>query len=239
MGSIVLRAIIIYGLILVVFRIMGKRQIGQMQPFELVLTLIIADLATIPVADAAIPLLHGIIPLLTMLVLHYFLTLICHKSNKIDKMINGKPIIVVTPTGVDYQAVQSLNISMEDVIEGIRGKGFFSLDEVAYVIVETTGQINVMAKTSCAPVTKSDLDIPHDISSLPVTLVSEGALMTENLSIAGVEEGFVEELLNRASIKKIADCIICTLDKNGKVFIQGKGASAQVLDTKEGGSICV
>lgn len=237
MGTIVIRAILIYILILFVFRLMGKRQIGQMQPFELVLTLIIADLATIPVAEIAIPFLHGVVPLLTLLVVHYFLTIVCQKSVKLDKIINGKPIIVLTPEGIDYKAIKSLNISIEDIIEGIRGKGFFSLEDVAYVIVETTGQINAMAKASNAPATKSDLNIAHDLSSLPITLVSEGAIMKDNLDIAGVDESFVQDMLKKAKIKKMKDCIICTLDKNGKIYIQAKNQHYQLFQTKQGGGI--
>ena len=183
--------------------------------------------------------LHGVVPLLTLLVVHYFLTIVCQKSVKLDKIINGKPIIVLTPEGIDYKAIKSLNISIEDVIEGIRGKGFFSLDDVAYVIVETTGQINAMAKASNAPATKSDLNIPHDMSSLPVTLVSEGQIMKDNLSIAGVGEPFIEDMLKKAKIQKMKDCIICTLDKNGKVYIQAKNQHYQLLQTKQGGGIKV
>lgn len=239
MGTIVLRALFVYILILFVFRLMGKRQIGQMQPFELVLTLIIADLATIPVAQTSIPLVHGVIPLLTLLVVHYFITIICQKSNKIDKFINGTPIIVMTPDGINYQAMSSLNISIEDLIEGIRGKGFFSLDEVAYIIVETTGTINCMAKSSNAPVTKDDMKIDYDKSTLPITLVSEGALMKENLNIAGVGKDFVNKILEEAGIKKIQDCLICTLDKNGKVYIQEFEKTYKIIHTKEGGDIKV
>ena len=237
MGAIIIRALIIYILILFVFRLMGKRQIGQMQPFELVLTLIIADLSTIPMAEMTIPLLHGVVPLLTLLVVHYFLSIICQKSVKLDKIINGRPIIVVTPEGIDYKAIRSLNISIEDIIEGIRGKGFFSLDDVAYVIVETTGQINAMAKASNSPVTKNDLNIKHDISSLPVTLVSEGSVMKDNLDTAGVSEDFIRDMLKEAKIKKIKDCVICTLDKNGKVYIQAKNQHYKLLQTKQGGGI--
>ena len=109
----------------------------------------------------------------------------------------------MTPEGIDYKAIRSLNISIEDIIEGIRGKGFFSLDDVAYVIVETTGQINAMAKASNSPVTKNDLNIKHDISSLPVTLISEGSVMKDNLDIAGVSEDFIRDMLKEAKIKKI------------------------------------
>ena len=95
MSTIIIRAIIIYFLILIVFRIMGKRQLGQMQPFELVLTLILADLGTIPMAEISVPLLHGIVPLVTLVLVHYFLTLLTKASSKFGEFISGKPIIVI------------------------------------------------------------------------------------------------------------------------------------------------
>ena len=125
---------------------MGKRQLGQMQPFELVLTLIIADLATIPMAEASVPILHGVIPLLTLVVLHYFLTLLTRKSEILNKVISGKPVIVINPNGVDYNAIKNLNISIDDLFESVRGCGYFSLDEIQYAIVETNGTVNVLAK---------------------------------------------------------------------------------------------
>ena len=135
MLTIIVRAILIYILVLFVFRLMGKRQIGQMQPFELVLTLIIADLATIPMAESSVPVLHGVIPLLTLVVVHYFLTLISKNSVKFGNFISGKPVIVINPKGIDEKALHSLNITVDDLFEAIRGAGYFNLEEVQYAIM--------------------------------------------------------------------------------------------------------
>lgn len=129
MLTLIIRATLIYLLVLLVFRIMGKRQIGQMQPFELVLTLIIADLATIPMTEASIPILHGIVPLITLVVVHYFLTLFSKKSVKINSILNGKPILIINPNGIDYKALQELDITIDDLFEAIRESGYFNLEE--------------------------------------------------------------------------------------------------------------
>ena len=137
MLTIVFRAIIIYIVVLFLYRLMGKRQLGQMQPFELVLTLIIADLATIPMAEISVPVLHGIVPLLTLVLLHFLLTLLSKLSSKFSTILSGKPVIVVNPNGIDYRALKNLNLSIDDIMEAIRGAGYFRLEQVQYAIMET------------------------------------------------------------------------------------------------------
>ena len=135
MLTLIIRAIIVYLLVLLVFRLMGKRQIGQMQPFELVLTLVIADLATIPMAESAIPTLNGVVPLITLVVVHFFLTFFSKKSPKVASLISGKPMIIIDPNGISYETIEKLNITVEDIFETIRGQGYFRLEEVQYAIM--------------------------------------------------------------------------------------------------------
>ena len=113
MLTIIIRSILIYFIVLLIYRLMGKRQLGQMQPFELVLTLIIADLATIPMAEVSVPVLHGIVPLLTLVVVHFILTLITKSSQMLSKVISGKPSIIINPKGIDYAVMKKLNLSTE------------------------------------------------------------------------------------------------------------------------------
>lgn len=223
MFSIILRAIIVYVIVLTVFRLMGKRQIGQMQPFELVLTLIIADLATIPMAEMSVPLLHGVIPLLTLVVMHYILTIISKKSTKFSRFISGKPIIVVNPSGVDYDAIRELNISVDDIFGAIRAKGYFKLEQIQYAIMETNGTINVMPKSEFSPATNGDLGLKVDNESIPITLVSEGNLMQENLSLANVSADFVKNLVKKAKISSLKNCLVLTIDANNQVYAQEIG----------------
>ncbi len=222
MLTIIVRAIVIYILVLFVFRLMGKRQIGQMQPFELVLTLIIADLATIPMAELSVPVLHGIVPLLTLVVVHYFLTLISRNSTKFSNFISGKPVIVINPKGIDEKALRSLNITIDDLFEAIRGAGYFNLEEVQYAIMETNGTVNVLPKSDFSPVVNKDLKLKLEETSIPVTLVSEGKIMKDNISLAGVDQNFIEKLMKKAGIEKISKILVLTLNKSGTVYIQEK-----------------
>ena len=223
MFSIILRAIIVYTIVLIVFRLMGKRQIGQMQPFELVLTLIIADLATTPMSEMSIPLLHGVIPLFTLVIAHYLLTVISKKSIRFNRIISGKPIIVVNPNGIDHMALRELNISVDDVFGAIRAKGYFKLEQIQYAIMETNGTINVMPKSDFAPVVNQDLNLQIEEESLPITLISEGSIMKENLALANVDVEYVKKLLKKAKISSLKNCIVLTIDKKKQVYAQQKG----------------
>lgn len=242
MFTLFVRAVLVYTIVLIVFRLMGKRQLGQMQPFELVLTLIIADLATIPMAESSVPILHGVIPLLTLVTVHYFLTIITKKSDVLNRFISGKPIIVINPKGVDYNAIKSLNISVDDLFEAIRGNGFFSLDEIQYAIVETNGTINVLSKNDFSPVTLGNLkEISNgnsfklkniseiDAPTIPITLIAEGKINKNNLKAASLEETDIKKILEKTKTKNIKNVLILTIDGNGKVYFQAKKGNYQTF----------
>ena len=234
MFTLLVRAAVVYIIVLVVFRLMGKRQLGQMQPFELVLTLIIADLATIPMADSAIPVLHGVVPLLTLVTIHYFLTLLTRKSDVMNRIISGKPVIVINPLGIDYQAIKNLNLSVDDLFESIRGCGFFSLDEIQYAIVETNGTVNVLAKKDFCPLTVGDFSSnnPNELSqetTIPITLIAEGKINQNNLKAANLSEEDVKNILNKTKTKNIKNVLILTIDGQGKVYFQQKKGKYQIL----------
>ncbi|MGN0748820.1 MAG: DUF421 domain-containing protein [Christensenellales bacterium] len=235
MLTLIIRAILVYLIVLIVFRLMGKRQLGQMQPFELVLTLIIADLATIPMAESSVPILHGLVPLLTLVTVHFFLALATRSSNFLNKVISGKPVIVVNPKGIDYQAIKNLNISVDDLFEAIRGCGFFSLDEVQYAIVETNGTVNVLPKKDSSPVTVGDLKetMPQenlkleklkeiDETTIPITLVAEGKINKNNLKLSKLNESKLQKIIKNAGGKHVKDILILTIDGNGKIYYQQK-----------------
>ena len=192
-----------------------------MQPFELVLTLIIADLATIPMTDPAIPILHGIIPLLTLVTLHYFLAMLSKKSNIMNKVISGKPMIIINPNGIDYSALQKLNLSVDDLFESIRGNGCFSFDEVEYAIIETNGTINVIQKKQQSNSTPA---------TIPISLIIDGKINKENLKTSNLSEKQFSKIIEKTKIKKIKDVLILTIDGNGKIYFQLKKGKFQIFN---------
>lgn len=220
MITIVIRAVALYLIVLFLYRLMGKRQLGQMQPFELVLTLIIADLATIPMAEVSVPFLHGIIPLVTLVVLHYVLTIFCKTSSKFSAFLSGKPVIVINPNGIDYRALKNLDISVDDIFEAIRGCGYFKIEQIQYAIMETNGKLSVLPKSQFAPVTAQDLQLQPEKSSIPINIINEGKIVKENLQIARLSEGDVAEILKKAGAKKVKQVLLLTVDKSGSVYLQ-------------------
>ena len=231
MLTIIIRSVIIYVLVLILFRIMGKRQLGQMQPFEFVLTLIIADLATIPMAEISVPVLHGIIPLFTLVLLHFVLTTLSKMSLRFGGFISGKPVIVINPNGIDYKALKSLNMSIDDLFEAIREQGYFSLEQIEFAIMETNGKMSILPKSQNAPLTPSDVGIETDQTYIPVTLISEGKILKENVEYAGVNEDIIKDFIaSRKKNGKIKNVLIMTLDKSGKVVLQMMNSSQQVFE---------
>lgn len=220
MLTIIFRSIIIYLIVLIVFRLMGKRQLGQMQPFELVLTLIIADLATIPMAEVSVPVLHGIVPLLTLVVLHFLLTIITKSSQWLSKIISGKPVIVINPKGIDYNAMKKLNLSIDDLYASLRASGYFSIIQVQYAIMETNGKMSIMPKAEYSPTTNGDIKNQVEENFLPIILISEGKIMQENLKVAGLNRDNVKKILKTQNIENIKQVLLLSVDKAGNGYIQ-------------------
>ena len=175
MLTIVFRAVIIYLVVLFLYRLMGKRQLGEMQPFELVLTLIIADLATIPMAEISVPVLHGIVPLFTLVVVHYILTFFSKISSGFSCFLSGKPVIIINPNGIDNKALKNLDISVDDVFEAIRGCGYFKIEQIQYAIMETNGKMSVLPKSNFAPVTAGDMKLKVEKSTIPVSEIGRAS----------------------------------------------------------------
>lgn len=223
--TIIIRSIIIYLIVLFLLRLMGKRQIGEMQPYELVITLVIADLATVPMAETALPLVHGIIPLLTLMVLHYIISFMSRKSMFFRKLFNGKPIILISPDGIDFKALKKLNMNLNDLQESLRACNYFNLEEVLYAIIQTNGALVVVPRSAYAPLTANDVGIEKEDACLPIMLVIEGKLLKENLKIAGIDENYILSQLQIAGINSINDLHLLTLDNNGKMYIQKKNAT--------------
>lgn len=225
MLTLFIRCIIIYFIVLIIFRLMGKRQLGELQPFEFVITLIIADLATIPMAEINIPLLHGIIPLITLTLVQFLISFISCKSITMRKVFNGKPVIIISPNGIDYENLKKLNMNIDDLNEALRNMNYFSFEEIDYAIVETNGKISVLPKSSKGPVTCEDLKIKKEPSYLPLMLVCEGKILNENLKTAHLDKDFVTKILNKQGGYEIKEVIFLTIDNVGKIVLQVKDKS--------------
>ncbi|MBR1867338.1 MAG: DUF421 domain-containing protein [Clostridia bacterium] len=147
MAIIFIRSLIIFAVLLVLMRLMGKRQIGEMQPFEFVITLLIAELACIPMADISIPLVYGIVAILAVFILHQLFSVLEQKSRAAKKIISGSPSLVIDKNGVNFDELAKNNMDVDDLIEAMRAAGYFSLDELDYAIFESNGKFSAFEKS--------------------------------------------------------------------------------------------
>lgn len=225
-----IRVLIIYITVLVFLRIMGKRQIGEMQPYEVVITLIIADLATLPMSDSNIPLLHGILPLAILVLLHYFITLLTRKNAKIRRIVSGQPVVIISPNGLEYQAFKSLNITIDDISEMLRQNGYYSFDQILYAIIETNGKISVIPKSANAPATAQDIGVDNPPAKIPSIVVSDGKMLKSQMNELKIDIEKLNKILNYLKINSIKELIILSIDNDGKVFYQTHNSPAKTAE---------
>lgn len=219
MLTVFIRSIITYVFLLFIMRLMGKRQLSQLQPFEFVITLIVAELACIPMSDTSIPLSYGIIPMFTMFILHIAITKLASKNHKFNRFLNGVPVVVVSPSGIDHRLLDKLDMNVTDLLHALRAAGYFYPNEVAYAIMETNGTLSVLPKSAFAPVTPQDMKVAVDQSEMPYPIICEGNTFSENLVLTGVSESEVETLLEKHGLKK-TDVLLLTVDKGREAFLQ-------------------
>ena len=235
--TLIVRSLILYILILFLIRIMGKRQLGEMQPFELVITLIIADLATIPMAETALPMLQGIIPLITLVCIHYLICLLSRKSVTIRRLFSGKPVILLDPNGINYENMKKVNMNFNDLMEGLHSAGYFNLEELLYVILQTNGTMTIVNRSQFSPITASDLKIDKEKATLPIIIVENGKMMNENMKLASIDKDFILKHTKNLGIKTIKSILILTLNNNGKMYVQAKNKSFRTVETNyQGGN---
>jgi len=208
---------------------MGKRQIGEMQPFELAITLVIADLACFPMTETSIPLIYGIIALVTLFILHQFISFLDRHSKPFGVLISGKPSIVLNSAGLNYQEIKKQNICISDVQEALRNKGYANFDELEYGIFETNGKFTALQKENSVN--------NNGKKPLPLILVEEGKINAHNKTISGICETQIIDIIKQYDKnKKLKDIMVLTLDNNGKAYIQGYKSNYETIytDLKKG-----
>lgn len=213
MGLIFIRTTIIFIILFIVMRLMGKRQIGEMQPYELVITLIIAELACIPMEDNSIPLMYGVIAILAVYFLHQILCLINIALPCMNSVLNGTPSIVLNKNGIDESQLKKNNLGVSDLIESLRTQGFFALDAVDYALYEAEGKFSALPKK----------DYESIQNSLPLVIVEEGSFNQKNLKLIGKDENYFLEVLKGQGCNEIKKTLVLTVDGNGKAYLQKEG----------------
>lgn len=214
-----LRTAVIFLTLVIVMRLMGKRQIGEMQPFEFIVTLIIADLACIPMADVSIPLIYGISAILTLFILHQLFSLLEQSGSLVKRIISGKPSVVINKDGVDMLELKKNNLGIDDLIESMRSAGYFSLDDVSYAIFESNGKLSTLENPSREGQQKS----------VPLLIINDGKINSKNVSLIKSDDALVKDFIqkNGCVLKKTE---VLTVDGNGRAYLKVKNQSYKILN---------
>ena len=216
-----IRSIVLYIIILIVMRLMGKREIGQLQPFELVIAIMTADLASIPMTEVGIPIQNGIIPILGLLVMHLIISVINMKSIRTREIICGKPTMLVYRGKINEKALRRERFTINELEERLRGNNINSLGDVEYAILETSGGLSVIPKPSKRNTIPEDFGIEPEYEGIPYDLVIDGVIMTENLKIIGRDENWLKKEVSKFGINP-KQALVVTLDGKGQIFCQKK-----------------
>ena len=215
------RAIILYIIVLIVMRLMGKREIGQLQPFELAISIMIADLASIPMTEIGIPIFNGIIPILGLLVMHLIISVINLKSLKAREIICGKPSILIYRGRINEKALIKERFTINELEERLRGNNVVNLGDVEYAILETSGQVTVIQKPEKRNTIPEDFNIIPDYEGIPYDLVIDGKIMSKNLQAIGKNYAWLKKQVEKFNIKP-EEALVVTLDGKGQIFCQKK-----------------
>ena len=219
MLNLFVRCIVIYFFLLVAMRLMGKRQLGELQPFEFAITLVASDLACIPMSDPTIPIIYGVIPVFTLFVVHILITKLASGSLRFRKLPNGKPIVVIEKGNLLPDVLKELNLNIDDLLEALRAGGKFDPGDEEYAILETNGTMTVLPKSQFRPLTPSDVSVSTQPADMPVTVVMEGSFMGANMKgLQTVDKERVMRLLDTLGMKQ--SDVLLLLVTGDKVFVQ-------------------
>ena len=218
-----IRTVLLYFIIMIGLRALGKRQIGELEPVELVMTLLISDLAAIPMQDFGIPLLNGIVPILTLLSLSMLLSWGCMRSLRLRRLICGNPTTLIKNGVLQQKAMQSNRFTLDELVEELRAQGVTDLTTVKFAVLETNGQLSVLLYPDEQPATPRQLGRPvRDDVSLPNILINDGRILHHNLSYAGLTLEWLMRQLKSRGYHTAREVFLFSIDDKGTVLCLGK-----------------
>lgn len=228
MSIIFIRSLILYLLVIFAVRLMGKRQLGELQPSELVITILVSNIATLPIEDADIPVILGATPILSLVCFEVIMSWLSLKYPKLRKIISGSPKIIIREGKADPQVMKELRFSVDDLLTSLRGKDVFDISEVQYAVVETTGNVSIMKKQADDTPVRKDLGIEPHPEDPPQLVVSDGKIIEISLKYLGYDTQWVKRMLDEGGLK-LSDVLLMTADRTGKCYIAGKDGKAPYI----------
>lgn len=221
MTIILIRTLLVYFIVIFSVRLMGKRQLGQLQPAELVITILVSNIATLSLEDLDIPLMQGILPILALVCFEVIISWVSLKSVRIRRWISGSPKIIIRDGNIDQEMLRSLRFSVDDLMTTLRTNGVFAVEDVQFAIVETNGTISVYEKSAQQPATKEDVHTAKNSVDPPQIIIADGKLRDKALEAIGLDMQWVDMILRTAEVR-IPDVFLMTADKACKYNIVKK-----------------
>ena len=225
MLTIFVRSVILYAIAVLVMRAMGKRQIGQLQPFEIVVVIMIAEVAATPMGGVGIPLLHGILPMVALLVCHGIISTLCMKNERFRGWMSGEPTVLVRNGVICETELKKTSITLGDLMEAMRTGGIIDPSELGTVVLETCGQLNVFPKAQSRPVTPKDMAMQPAREGLPLPLILDGEVQQSNLNLGGLDEAWLIGQIRQLGYDSPAKVLFLCINTQGQMIVQGKGKS--------------
>ena len=214
-----LRTLLLYAAVIAAVRLMGKRQLGELDPSELAVTLLVSDLAAVPMQDPGIPMLSGLVPIAALISLEILLSFAALKSRLFRRLLNGQPAIIIRSGRLDVKKLRQLRLTTDEVVETLRKQNVASVADVKYGVIEPDGTLTVVPVRAQQPVTASMLGLTPKDAGLPLVVVSDGKLVPRSLRLLQLDPRDVENRLHNQSLA-LSDVFLMTLDDCGNSFIQ-------------------
>ncbi|MGI6039454.1 MAG: DUF421 domain-containing protein [Clostridiales bacterium] len=216
------RAAILFVVIMISMRILGKRQLGEMEPAEFVIALVISDLASVPIENIGVPLLYALFPITLLVSLELLITYGTLKSLNFRILVCGKPSIVIENGKINQSEMSKSRISVNELFEQLRGKNVSDISQVKYAILETSGEFNVILFSEHSPVTVSDLKIEYEDKGLPIAVIDDGKLIKKNMRIRNIDRQWLDSYLKKRKLPQPKEIFLMTIDDQGNIYISEK-----------------
>lgn len=212
-----LRTIILYLLLITTIRLMGKKQVGELEPSELVLAMLVSDLSSVPMQDFGTPLLYGALPIIILMCLTMILSLLTLKSNRFRSLLCGEPSVIVRNGVPDQAALARNRITVDELMEELRAQGITELSTVKYAVLENSGHISIILYDRDSPTTPSQMNVEVPETGLPLILISDGRLIDRNLDLLGHDRRWLLDQLRTQNLGDIRSVFLFTADENGNI----------------------
>ena len=223
MMIIMIRTVVLYFVVLFVIRVMGKAELSKMDPFEMVVLFMIAELAAIPIESLDIPLLNGAAAIITLLFLEVAISFLSLKSEKFNKLLNGGPSIIISHGKINNREMKRQRLTIDELMQQLRLKNFPSLADVEYAVFEANGDLSIIPKPGKAPLTPEDMGIPVSSKVVPTVLISDGHFYKENLEKLGKEESYLKKELLKVKLDDYSQVFLCFYDEKKALHIYPYG----------------